>query len=100
MDVKVICYHKKSPIAKHNNNFYWFNKIQKPCCIAGMPQRQSRENPSMFLTSTEINVDWLKCIMYYHRIIVESLFNINLSLFVNFNCVHVSSVFFTVYIHI
>jgi len=44
----------------------------------------------------EINLDQLKYFMYYHMIIVESLFKINLSLFVTINCGHVALLIFKV----
>lgn len=71
MDVNVICYHKKIQLLSTTTTFICSIKSQALLHHRHVPERQSREELSMFLTPTEINQS--KYIVYYCIIIAVSL---------------------------
>lgn len=86
MDINVICYHKSIQLLSTTTTFICPIKSKSLTASQACPREtEQRQDLSMFLTPTEMNQ--LKYIVYYCMITAESLFNTNLSLLVNFNCV-------------
>lgn len=95
VDVNVICYHKNTQLLSTTTTFICPIKSESLTASQACPREtKQRQDLSMFLTPTEMNQ--LKYIVIYCTIIAESIFNIKLSWLVNFNCVCVTLVSFTV----